>query len=243
MMKYLRFLKNKEIMTGTLQGEKIQSSRGKHYSLHEVTLLPPCEPTKIICAGLNYFQHAQEMGQDVPKKPIIFLKPTTALTGPLEPILYPPMVKELHYEAELAVVIQEKCQQLTEGEVPGKILGYTCFNDVTARDLQREDGQWTRSKSFNTFAPTGPFIVPSLDPQNLQISLALNGETRQSSSTKDMIFPVNTLVSFISHIMTLLPGDIIATGTPSGVGPMKVGDVVEVTIEGIGTLKNHILSA
>lgn len=241
MKKYLRFSIKDKMMTGFLEDGKVQATTGEVYDLDDVHLLPPCTPSKILCAGLNYHKHAEEVGGEIPELPLLFLKPPTSLIGPGDGILYPSMVNELHYEAELAVVIGERCHKIKKEEVKEKILGYTCFNDVTARDLQRRDGQWTRSKSFDTFAPTGPFIVSSLDPQDLHLSLYLNGELCQSSSTEDMIFSVEEIISFASHIMTLLPGDIIATGTPSGIGPMEVGDVVEVKIPEIGVLKNTIL--
>lgn len=241
MKKYVRFSINNTMKTGVLDDDRVLVGEGEEYILEEVTLLAPCTPSKIICAGLNYYGHAKEMGTSIPQTPLLFLKPSTSLIGPNDPIIYPEMVEELHYEAELAIIIGERCHKITEEEVKEKILGYTCFNDVTARDLQKKDGQWTRSKSFDTFAPTGPFIVSHIDPQNLTLSLYLNGERRQFSSTSDMIFSVDEIVSFASQIMTLLPGDIIATGTPSGIGPMEVGDVVEVEIEKIGSLQNTII--
>ncbi|NQU18397.1 MAG: fumarylacetoacetate hydrolase family protein [Candidatus Saganbacteria bacterium] len=188
------------------------------------------QPSKIICVGLNYKDHAKELNMAIPDEPVLFMKAPTALIGDGDQIIYPPQTKELHYEAELAIVILEN----------GK-LGYTCANDVTARDLQRKDGQWIRAKSFNTFCPVGPKIVSDIDPNNLEIKLLLNGEVKQSSNTSQMIFNPAYLVSFISQIMTLLPNDIILTGTPTGVGPMQKGDVVEVVIQGIGTLKNSVV--
>jgi 2-keto-4-pentenoate hydratase/2-oxohepta-3-ene-1,7-dioic acid hydratase in catechol pathway len=187
------------------------------------------KPSKIICVGLNYRDHAKELGMEIPRYPVIFLKPPSALIGDGDSIVYPSQTKNLHYEAELAVVIGKK----------GK-LGFACANDVTARDLQKLDGQWTRAKSFDTFCPVGPRIVSDLDPDRLDIQLYLNGELKQSSNTSNMIFGVDYLVSFISQIMTLEPDDIILTGTPPGVGPMRVGDRVEVEIEGIGKLVNNV---
>ena len=198
------------------------------------------KPAKIICVGLNYRDHAKELKMAIPQYPIIFLKPPTALIFNNDPIVYPAQTKELHYEAELAIVIKDRIKNISEKEARKHILGFTCGNDVTARDLQRLDGQWTRAKSFDTFCPVGPKIVKDIDPDNLDIKLYLNGEVKQSSNTANMIFKVDCLVSFISQIMTLEPEDVILTGTPPGVGPMKVGDVVEVEVKGIGRLVNKV---
>ncbi|MBU2600004.1 fumarylacetoacetate hydrolase family protein [bacterium] len=203
--------------------------------------LPLFKPTKIIACGLNYLDHVNELKMDIPKKPIIFLKPSTSIIGHLEPIIYPKMANQVDYEAELALVIKDKVKNVSVKEAPNYILGYTCFNDVTARDLQKKDGQWTRAKSFDTFSPLGPKIISDLDPTNLDIALYLNGELKQSSHTSNLIFSPFYLISFISQIMTLLPGDIIATGTPAGIGPMKIGDKVEVKIEKIGSLINYVI--
>jgi 2-keto-4-pentenoate hydratase/2-oxohepta-3-ene-1,7-dioic acid hydratase in catechol pathway len=199
------------------------------------------KPSKIIAVGLNYKDHARELKMEIPVEPIIFIKPPTSVIYHKDSIFYPPQTKELHYEAELAVIIKNKIKNIKPEEAEKHILGYTCGNDVTARDLQRKDGQWTRSKSFDTFCPLGPDIVSGIDPDNLDIKLYLNGKLMQSSITSNMIFKVNQLVSFISNIMTLEPQDVILTGTPSGVGPMQVGDVVEVEIEGIGKLANRVI--
>ncbi|MFA4966676.1 MAG: fumarylacetoacetate hydrolase family protein [Candidatus Margulisiibacteriota bacterium] len=199
-------------------------------------------PSKIICVGLNYLDHAQEMKMAVPTHPIIFLKPPTSVIGDGDNIIYPEhQTKELHYEAELAIVIKDKTRNVSVEEAKKHILGYTCGNDVTARDLQRIDGQWGRAKSFDTFCPLGPDIVSDIDPDNLDIKLFLNNEIKQSSNTNKLIFKPLYLVSFISNIMTLLPGDVILTGTPPGIGPMQKGDVVAVEIEGIGRLANKIV--
>ncbi|SRR3989339_229519 len=189
----------------------------------------PFSPSKIICVGLNYYDHAKELGMEIPKSPVLFLKPPTAVIGNGDKIIYPAQTSNLHYEAELAIVILED-----------RSLGYTCANDVTARDLQKIDGQWTRAKSFNTFCPLGPKIVSGIDSDNLNIKLYLNGEIKQNSNTSQMIFKPLYLVKFISEIMTLLPGDVILTGTPPGVGPMDRGDEVVVEIEGIGRLTNKV---
>jgi 2-keto-4-pentenoate hydratase/2-oxohepta-3-ene-1,7-dioic acid hydratase in catechol pathway len=197
-------------------------------------------PTKIIAIGLNYFDHAKELKMDIPDHPLIFLKPPTSIIGNGDVIILPPQTKELHYEGELAVIIKEKVKNVSKDEARRFIAGYTCANDVTARDLQRIDGQWTRAKSFDTFCPLGPRIVSDIDPQHLSIITRVNGTVKQNSNTINMIFGVFELVSFISEIMTLLPGDVIITGTPPGVGAIEVGDVVEVEIEGIGVLKNAV---
>jgi 2-keto-4-pentenoate hydratase/2-oxohepta-3-ene-1,7-dioic acid hydratase in catechol pathway len=197
-------------------------------------------PTKIIAIGLNYFDHAKELKMDIPDHPLIFMKPSTAIIGSGDAIIFPPQTKELNYEGELAVIIKEKVKNVSKDEARRFIAGYTCANDVTARDLQRIDGQWTRAKSFDTFCPLGPRIVSDINPKNLPIITRVNGSVKQSSNTKNMIFDVFELVSFISEIMMLLPGDVIITGTPPGVGAIKVGDVVEVEIEGIGVLKNTV---
>lgn len=198
------------------------------------------KPSKIIAVGLNYTDHAQEMKMELPQQPIIFLKPPSALIFNQDPIIYPPLTKELHYEAELAVVIKDRIKDISEEQAPGHILGFTCANDVTARDLQRVDVQWSRAKSFDTFCPVGPRIVSGIDPNNLAIKLYLNGKLKQSSNTANLIFKVNYLVAFISQVMTLEPEDLILTGTPAGIGPMQVGDRVEVEIEKIGKLVNPV---
>jgi len=198
-------------------------------------------PTKIIAIGLNYLDHAREFNMELPAYPLIFMKPQTAVIGNAETIIYPPQTKELHYEGELAIVIGKKTRNVTVENAEHYIAGYTCANDITARDLQRMDGQWTRSKSFDTFCPLGPKIAKNIDPTNLAIATRVNGITKQKSNTNQMIFNVFQLVSFISGIMTLMPGDIIITGTPSGVGELQEGDTVEVEIEEIGILKNTVM--
>ena len=241
----------KKIFYGSLEKAKIQVIVGnifenfeitnEEYNLSEVKLLSPCTPSKIVCVGLNYRDHAQEMNDKLPNEPIIFIKPSTAVIGPHEKIKYPSMSKQVDYEAELGIVIKNTARDLETEDVNKYVLGYTCFNDVTARDLQKKDGQWTRAKSFDTFAPFGPIIETDTNPSNLDIQLLLNGEIKQNSNTSKLIFSIEELISFISKIMTLLPGDLIATGTPSGVGPMHIGDKVEVKIENIGTLVNYIM--
>ena len=199
------------------------------------------KPSKIIAVGLNYVDHARELGMELPRNPVLFIKPPSALIYNNDPIVYPSQTQELHYEAELAVVINKRAKNIKPEEVADYIAGFTCANDVTARDLQKLDGQWTRAKSFDTFCPVGPEIVGGIDPDDRAIKLYLNGEIKQSSNTANMIFKVDYLVSFISQIMTLEPEDIILTGTPVGVGPMKVGDEVVVEIEGIGKLANKVI--
>ena len=212
----------------------------KKYSIKNVKILAPCLPSKVVAVGLNYTDHAKELGMKVPDEPILFMKPSTSVIGPYDNIAYPAMSKRVDYEAELAVVIKNKTKNIEPKEAHTHIFGYTCLNDVTARDLQKKDGQWTRAKSFDTFCPIGPYIVTDINPDNLKIELLLNGQLKQSSSTSNLIFNVQKLVSFISKVMTLFPGDIIATGTPSGIGPMKRGDKVEVVIEKVGRLRNFV---
>jgi len=251
-MKFIRFLINGKEKNGIVieEDHMVREIKGdffekyeileNQYSLLEIKYLPPCMPSKIIALGLNYFDHAEEFKLKIPEEPLIFLKPSSAVIGHKENIIYPKMTERLDYEAELGVIIKNKVKNIKPKEVYENILGYTCFNDVTARDLQKKDGQWTRAKSFDTFAPLGPYLVTDLEPNNLEIKLRQNGKVKQHSSTSKMIFKIEEIVSFISQIMTLNPGDVIVTGTPSGVGELQVGDVVEVEIEGIGTLTNYI---
>jgi 2-keto-4-pentenoate hydratase/2-oxohepta-3-ene-1,7-dioic acid hydratase in catechol pathway len=239
-----RFKKGEKVFFGLITGDYVYDlSQGssEKYQLFELQILPPTLPSKIIGVGLNYRDHAEELKMPLPEEPLIFIKPSTAIIGHEDYILLPSESKEVHYEGELAIVISKEIYRpRSYKEAEEAILGYTCFNDVTARDLQRKDKQWTRSKSFNTFAPIGPFIVKDLDTSDLKIQTRLNGKVVQSSSTKELIFKPVELVYFISHIMTLLPGDVIATGTPPGVGPLNPGDTVEVEIEGIGVLRNYV---
>lgn len=197
-------------------------------------------PSKIICVGLNYHDHARELNMAIPKEPVLFMKPLSSLIYNGEPIVYPKQTKNLHYEAELAIVIKDKCRNVSRKEARKHIKGYTCANDVTARDLQKLDGQWARAKGFDTFCPVGPKVVADIDPTKLEIKCYLNGELKQSSNTRDMIFDVYEIVAFISSIMTLEKDDLILTGTPAGIGPMQVGDEVEVEVEGVGKLRNKI---
>ncbi|MCK8816157.1 fumarylacetoacetate hydrolase family protein [Natroniella sulfidigena] len=250
-MKYVRFKKDDQISYGIIEQEQVTTIQGniygnysltdKTYQLSEIELLVPCEPSKIVCVGLNYLDHAQELGMEIPKEPVIFLKPTSALIGPGDKIEYPQMGQQVDYEAELAIVIKQETKGISAAEAKDHILGYTCFNDVTARDLQTKDGQWTRAKSFDTFAPVGPAIVSDIEANNLEIKLLKNGEVKQNSNTEQMIFTVEEIVSFISQVMTLEAGDLIATGTPPGVGPVEVGDQIVVEIERVGSLKNVVV--
>lgn len=198
------------------------------------------KPTKIVLVGLNYKDHAKELNMPLPSEPILFIKPVTALIGPEEGIMYPAQATRIDYEAELAIIVKDVCKDIEPEEVMGHVEGFTCLNDVTARDLQKKDGQWTRAKSFDTFCPIGPRIVKDVDQNNLKIQSFLNGVLKQDSNTSNFIFSVEELVSFISQVMTLMPGDIIATGTPGGIGAMNKGDTVEIRIEGIGTLRNYV---
>ena len=197
-------------------------------------------PTKIIALGLNYRDHAEEFKMQIPAEPIIFMKPSTAVIYPGDTIIYPKQATRVDYEAELAIVIGETARRVPADRALDVVLGFTCLNDVTERHLQGIDGQWTRAKSFDTFCPIGPRITADIDPGNLDIACYLNGELKQKSNTGNLIFPVREIIAFVTSVMTLLPGDIIATGTPSGVGPMKPGDEVVVEIQGIGALENKV---
>jgi len=252
-MKYVRFEHAGIISYGLLEDSTVWRIEGSpfhayqkttnQYPLSAVTLLSPCLPTKGVCIGLNYRDHAEEMQEVVPETPVVFMKPSGCTTGPHTPILYPSLSNRVDYEGELAIVIGRTASKVAEDEASQYILGYTCANDVTARDLQPKDGQWTIAKGFDTFMPLGPIITDEVDPTNLKINCRLNGTVRQQSNTKNLIFDCFYLVSYLSQIMTLYPGDVILTGTPSGVGPMQVTDTVEVEIEGIGTLTNHVIAS
>jgi len=215
--------------------------KDKPIPINEVKILPVSMPTKIVAVGLNYKDHAMEMDKPLPEEPLIFLKPSSAVIAHKEKIIKPEISKRVDYEGELAVVIGRKCKNVEVEEAKEYILGYTCFNDVTARDLQQKDIQYTRAKSFDTFAPVGPWIENDVDPTNLEIKTYVNDRVVQHSNTSNMKFNVFFLVSYISKIMTLMPGDIIATGTPAGVGPLMSGDIVKVEIEGIGILENEVV--
>ncbi len=218
------------------------STTGEVVPIAGLRLLAPVIPTKVVCVGSNYLDHVKEVGGEVPKEPLLFLKPSSAVIGPGEPILLPTdLSDEVHHEAELAIVIGALLQRVTPQEALKGIFGFTCANDVTARDLQRAEPQWTRGKGFDSFLPLGPAISTDIDPRNVQIRCLVDGEVRQDGSTSDMVFDVATLVSYISQVMTLLPSDIILTGTPAGVGPLLPGQTVRVEIAGIGALENPVL--
>ena len=214
---------------------------GRVYALSEARLLPPAEPSKVVCVGKNYLAHAREFDNQVPSEPLLFLKPSTAVIGPEDAVVYPAFATRVDYEGELAAVIGTRCRNVRAGEAADVVFGYTCLNDITERDIQYADGQWTRGKGFDTFCPLGPWIVTDLDPSDLAISTRLNGALRQNSRTSQMLFSLGRILEHITACMTLLPGDIIATGTPENIGPMAPGDTVEVEIEGIGVLRNHIV--
>ena len=250
-MKIVRFTAEHKTKYGILNGELVQVIEDKpfrylkptdhYYQLSEVKLLPPCTPSKIVALGLNYRSHAEEFNAPLPNAPLIFLKPSTAVIGPDADIVYPASSTRVDYEGELAVVIKKPVWRVSIEDALDYVLGYTCFNDVTTRDLQAKDKQWTRAKSFDTFAPIGPCIQTELDPGNVYVETYLNGELKQRGNTSDLIFTIPELINFISNVMTLLPGDIIATGTPSSIGPMYPGDTVEIKIEPIGTLRNYVV--
>src|SRR5580700_6591406 len=210
---------------------------------HGARLLPPCSPSKIVCVGRNYAEHAKEMGADVPAEPTIFLKPPTSLIAAGDPIIYPRLTDRLDYEGELGVVLSRRARKVKAADAQAYILGYTPVNDVTARDLQRKDGQWTRGKGFDTFCPVGPYIVPrdEVDLKNLYVRTFLDGDKKQDAAIAEMIFSVDNIIAYVSAFMTLEPGDLIATGTPSGVGPMQPGSHVRVEIEGVGVLENTVI--
>jgi len=213
---------------------------GNSWPMADLRVLAPILPSKVICIGKNYAEHVQEMGGEAPANPVMFLKPSTSVIGPNAPIKLPPDSSRVDFEGELAVVIGQPCRDVPAARASSVILGYTIANDVTARDHQKADGQWTRGKGHDTFCPLGPWIETAADPADLAISTSLNGETKQSSRTSMLLHDVPALVEWVSRVMTLLPGDVILTGTPAGVGPMTAGQSVSVTVEGIGTLTNPV---
>jgi 2-keto-4-pentenoate hydratase/2-oxohepta-3-ene-1,7-dioic acid hydratase in catechol pathway len=223
--------------------EDVPTKRMDHLALEQVTLLPPVRPSKIVCVGRNYRDHAAELGNEVPAEPLIFLKPPSSLLAPGGQVRRPAVADRVDYEGELGVVIAKNCYQLAADEdVRPYILGYICVNDVTARDLQKKDGQWTRAKGFDTFCPVGPLVTNEIDPwAGIDVETRVNGTVRQRGNTRDFIFPLDVVIRYISQCMTLVPGDLIPTGTPQGVGPVAAGDIMEVTIQGIGTLKNPVV--
>ncbi len=241
-----------DITYGAVESDGIRLHRGTPFVAWEPTetlvrwnearLLAPVIPTKVVAVGWNYVDHADELGNELPSVPLIFLKPPTTVIGPLQPVRIPASVGEVHHEAELAAVIGKVTRDVAREDVGPHILGYTAANDVTARDIQRDEDKFTRAKGFDTFCPLGPAIDTEVDPrEGLAVTCKVNGEIRQAGSTSDLVFGVDALVSFISSVMTLLPGDVILTGTPSGVGPITAGDRVEVEVEGVGVLVNPVV--
>lgn len=238
---------------GVIEGERVRQIAGdvfgmwypvnQSWPVDRVKLLAPIVPSKIVCVGRNYREHAAELGNAVPTEPLIFLKPPSAVIGPDEPIVLPAISQRVDHEGELGVVIGKRCTKLGDGESAARyILGYTCLNDVTARDLQKKDVQFTRGKSFDTFCPLGPVIETELDLAATTVEAYVNGQRRQHGRVADLLFSVDVIISWISRVMTLEPGDVVATGTPPGVGPLTSGDVVEVVVSGVGTLRNPVVA-
>ena len=252
-MKIVRIKAGDDIAYGVADAEGVLVYRGSPFVAWEPTetvvpwdtvqLLSPVIPTKVVCMGKNYSDHADEMGGDVPEEPLIFMKPATTVVGQNAAVVHPELSEEVHHEAELAVVISRVAREVKAEDAGQYIFGYTAANDVTARDLQRKDGQWTRAKGFDTFCPLGPAIETELDPlERLAVICKVNGEIRQAGFTSDMVFGVAEIIEYITAVMTLLPGDVILTGTPSGVGKVVPGDVMEIEIDGIGSLVNPVVS-
>src|SRR5580704_9182322 len=257
-MKFCRFLSSGvpaqppvSAFYGVIEGDHVREISGPPWSAWshgtrawaaaDLQLLAPVDPGKIVCVGRNYAAHAAELGNEVPKEPLIFLKPPSAIIGPGEPIVLTPQSQRVEHEGELALIVSRRCSQLKDSDdALAYLLGYSCLNDVTARDLQKSDVQFTRAKGFDTFCPVGPHIETQLDPSDALVELRVNGALRQSGRTSLMAYPVSFLVRWISRVMTLNPGDLIATGTPSGVGPLVAGDLVEVSVDGVGVLRNPV---
>ena len=246
-MKICRFRKDGQINIGKVEGQEIwvcdagMEKTEELWYVDEVELAAPAVPSKIVCVGRNYAEHAKELGHEVPSEPLLFLKAPSAIVATGDEILIPFQSQQIEHEGELAVVIGRRCKNIGDDDDPlSYVLGYTCLNDVTARDLQRKDVQFTRAKSFDTFCPIGPFVETELDVSDVRVTTTVNGQIRQDGRTSQMVFPVAFLVRYISRQMSLEAGDVIATGTPSGVGRLGPGDVCEITVEGIGTLKNEV---
>jgi len=222
--------------------DDLPTQRMEHVPLSAASFVPPVEPSKIICVGRNYREHAAELGNEVPVEPLLFFKPPSSLLAPGQTIRRPRLSERVDFEGELAVIVGKPCYRpAADEDVRRYILGYTCLNDVTARDLQKKDGQWTRAKGFDTFCPIGPLVTDELDPwAGVAVETRVNGALRQQGNTRDFIFTLDVVIRYIATAMTLAPGDVIATGTPQGVGPLNAGDVVEVTVEGVGTLSNPV---
>jgi len=251
-MRLVRFEEKGRVGYGSLKGDVVFDLEGSIFEqpretgpgrpLTQVSLLHPVQPSKVVCVGQNYLGHIKELGVKVPQEPVIFLKPPSCLIGPGQEIAYPPRATRVDYEGELAVVVKAEIKELPPGEVLGRILGCSCFNDVTERDLAARDPFFlTLAKAFDTFGCFGPWIETGLDPNRLHLTTRLNGRTVQEDNTQSCVFKVEEVVSYVSRFMTLLPGDVVITGTPKGIGPMKPGDQVEVEIEGIGSLKNTVI--
>ena len=258
-MRIARFAKGDGVAYGVVEGEAAQTIAelyghpfgidpsgvrltGQRYPLAEVRLLAPVLPSKVVAVGKNYAEHVREMGSEVPAEPVLFLKPSTSVTGPGDRIAYPvKLTDRVDYEGELAVIIGRLCRDVPKERAYDVIFGYTCANDVTARDLQLRDGQWTRAKGFDTFCPLGPWMETATDPSDLGITTTVNGEVRQHARTRELLWDVPSLIEYVSAVMTLLPGDVLLTGTPEGVGPLTDGDEVSVTVESIGTLTNKVV--
>jgi len=254
-----RFAKGDGVAYGVVEGEAAQTIAelyghpfgidpsgvrltGQRYPMAEVRLLAPVLPSKVVAVGKNYAEHVREMGSEVPAEPVLFLKPSTSVTGPNDRIAYPvKLTDRVDYEGELAVIIGRLCRDVPKERAYDVIFGYTCANDVTARDLQLKDGQWTRAKGFDTFCPLGPWMETATDPSDLGITTTVNGEVRQHARTRELLWDVPSLIEYVSAVMTLLPGDVLLTGTPEGVGPLTDGDEVSVTVESIGTLTNKVV--
>jgi 2-keto-4-pentenoate hydratase/2-oxohepta-3-ene-1,7-dioic acid hydratase in catechol pathway len=249
-MRLVRFRFGDRIATGVVEGEAVRALAGTFFQnpvpsgeeipLDDVRLLAPILPSKVVCLGKNYPAHAAEFGGEVPEEPLVFLKPSTSVSGPGDPIPLPPISNRVDYEGELAVIIGRIARNVRAEEAFRYILGYTCGNDVTLRDLQKKDDQWARAKGFDGSCPLGPWVETELDPIDVHLQTRVNGEVRQSASTSDMVFGVATIIEFVTEFMTLLPGDVIMTGTPEGVGKLEPGDRVEVEVDGIGALMNPV---
>jgi 2-keto-4-pentenoate hydratase/2-oxohepta-3-ene-1,7-dioic acid hydratase in catechol pathway len=244
-MKRIRYSLNRDISSTTPDTADVRYGAESEVDLSKVRLLPPCAPTKIVCVGRNYAEHAKELGSDVPTEPLIFLKPPSALIASGDAIVYPPLSQRVDYEGELGIVIAKRARNVRREDAMDYVLGYTCVNDVTARDLQKKDGQWTRGKGFDTFCAVGPCVVPrdELRAGDVRVRTILDGEVKQDASTREMLFPVDAILTYVTAVMTLEPGDLIATGTPPGVGPMQPGSTVRIEIEGIGVLENMVVPA
>ncbi|WP_030624327.1 fumarylacetoacetate hydrolase family protein [Streptomyces sclerotialus] len=250
-MRIARFSIDGNVGFGVVEGNDLDVIKGHPFAefersgqkvpLDKVRLLPPVLPNKVVAIGRNYAEHAKELGNEVDDVPVAFFKPSTSVVGPGDPVVYPSFSQEVHHEAELAVVIGRMCREVPRERVKDVILGYTCANDVTARDVQKREAQWARAKGFDSSCPLGPWVETELDPSDLTIQCTVNGEQRQLGRTSEMVRSIEDLIVHITEAMTLLPGDVVLTGTPAGVGPLNVGDEVAVTIEGIGTLTNKVI--